>query len=70
MKLSEIKHEDLLTIFDKPSRKIRMRQGKYVSSNADFLTIQFLYYKESLSLFDLILGKATLFKDKEAVTLL
>lgn len=70
MKLSEIKPKDVLTVFDKPSRNIRERQGKYVSGNADFLTIQFLYYKDSLSLSDLILGKATLFKDKEAVTLL
>ncbi|MDP4093630.1 MAG: hypothetical protein Q8920_09745 [Bacillota bacterium] len=70
MKLSEIKPEDVLTVFDKPSRKIRERQGKYVSGNANFLTIQFLNYKDSLSLSDLILGKATLFKDKEAVTLL
>ncbi len=69
MKLSEIKPEDVLTVFDKPSRNIRERQGKYVSGNANFLTIQFLYYKDSLSLSDLVLGKVTLFKDKEAVTL-
>jgi hypothetical protein len=69
MKLSEIMPEDVLTVFDKPNRKIRERQGKYVSGTADFLTIQFQYYKDSLSLSDIILGKATLFKDKEAVTL-
>ncbi len=56
MKLSEIEPEDVLTVFDKPSRNIRERQGKYVSGNADFLTIQFLNYKDSLSLSDLILG--------------
>lgn len=67
MKLSEIKPQDLLTVFDKPSRKIRERQGKFISGNESFLTIQFLYYKDSLSLSDLSLGKATLFKDKEAV---
>jgi len=70
MKLSEIKPQDVLTVFDKPSRKIREREGKYVSGNDSFLTIQFLYYKDSLSLSDLILGKVTLFKDKEAVTLI
>ena len=67
MKLSEIKPDDVLTVFDKTSRKIREQQGKYVSGNANFLTIQFLYYKDSLSLSDLSLGKVALFKDKEAV---
>lgn len=70
MKLSEIKPEDVLTVFDKTSRKIRERQGKYVSGSSDFLTIQFPYYKDSLSLSDLILGKVTLFKGEEAVTLI
>ena len=67
MKLNDIKPEDELTVFDKPSRKIRERQGKYVSANDSFLTIQFLYYKESLLLSDLRRGKATIIKDKEAV---
>lgn len=67
MKFSDIRPEDELTVFDKPSRKIRERQGKYVSANDNFLTIQFLYYKDSLLLSDLRWGKATIFKDKEAV---
>jgi len=67
MKLNEIKPEDELTIFDKPSRKVRKRQGRYVSSNGNFLTIQFLYYKDSLLLSDLRQGKASIFKDMEAV---
>lgn len=67
MKFSDIKPEDELTVFDKPSRKVRERQGKYVSANDNFLTIQFLYYKDSLLLSDLRQGKATIFKDREAV---
>ena len=67
MKLNDIKPEDELTVFDKPGRKIRERQGKYVSANDSFLTIQFLYYKDSLLLSDLRRGKATIIKDKEAV---
>ena len=67
MKFNDIKPEDELTVFDKPSRKIRERQGKYVSANDSFLTIQFLYYKDSLLLSDLRRGKATIFKGKDAV---
>ncbi len=67
MKFSDIKPEDELIIFDKPSRKIRERQGKCFSINDTFLTIQFLYYKDSVLLSDLRHGRATIFKDKEAV---
>lgn len=67
MKLSDIKPEDELTVFDKPSRKIRERQGKYVTANDNFLTIQFQYYKDSLLLSDLRQGRASVFKDKEAI---
>lgn len=67
MKLSDIKPEDELTVFDKPSRKVRERQGKYVAANDSFLTIQFEFYKDTLLLFDLRQGKARIFKDKEAI---
>jgi hypothetical protein len=67
MKLSDIKPEDELTVFDKPSRKIRERQGKYVSVNSSFLTVQFQYYKDTFLLCDLRQGKARILKDKEAV---
>ena len=67
MIFSEIKPEDELIVFDKPSRKIRERQGKYVAGNDNFLTIQFQYYKDTLLLSDLRQGKASIFKDKEAV---
>lgn len=67
MNFSDIKPEDELTVFDKPSRKIRERQGKCFSANDTFLTIQFLYYKDSLLLSDLRQGRVTIFKDKEAV---
>lgn len=67
MKLCDIKPEDELVVFDKPSRKIRERQGKYVSANSSFLTIQFEYYKDTLLLSDLRQGKAKIFKDKEAI---
>lgn len=67
MRLSDIKPDDELIIFDKPSRKIRERQGKYVAGNDNFLTIQFQYYKDTLLLSDLRQGKARIFKDKEAI---
>jgi len=67
MKFSDIKPEDELLVFDKPSRKIRERQGKYVTANDSFLTIQFQYYKDTLRMSDLVQGKATIFKDNEAV---
>ena len=67
MIFSEIKPEDELIVFDKPSRKIRERQGRYVAGNDNFLTIQFQYYKDTLLLSDLRQGKASIFKDKEAV---
>jgi hypothetical protein len=60
MKFSEIKPQDELIVVDKQSRKLRERRGKYVSSNDTFLTIQFLYYKDSLLLSDLRQGKATI----------
>jgi hypothetical protein len=67
MKLCDIKPEDELIVFDKPSRKIRERLGKYVAANDNFLTIQFQYYKDTLLFSDLRQGKARIFKDKEAV---
>ena len=67
MKLSDIKPQDELTVFDKSSRKIRERRGRYISANDSFLTIQFLYYKDSFQISDLRQGKATILKDKEAV---
>lgn len=67
MKFSDINPEDELTVFDKPNRKIRERQGKCVSANDSFLTIQFPYYKDSLLLSDLRQGRATIFKNKETV---
>lgn len=67
MKLSEIKPLDILTVFDKPSRTIRERQGKYISANDSFLTVQFQNYKGSLSISDFILGKASLFIGQEAI---
>ncbi|WP_010244423.1 hypothetical protein [Acetivibrio cellulolyticus] len=67
MNFSDIKPEDELLVFDKPSRKVRERQGKYVSANDNFLTIQFPYYKDSLLLSDLREGRTTIFKNKEAV---
>jgi hypothetical protein len=70
MKFSEIKPQDELIVVDKQSRKLRERRGKYVSSNDTFLTIQFLYYKDSLLLSDLRQGKATIYKGKEAVEFL
>jgi hypothetical protein len=59
--------QDELTVFDKTSRKIREREGKCISINDNFLTIQFLYYKDSFLMSDLRQGKAIIFKNKEAV---
>jgi hypothetical protein len=67
MRISDIMPEDELIVFDKPSRKIRERQGKYVSANDNFLTIQFQFYKGTLPISDLKQGKASIFKNKEAV---
>ena len=68
MKLSEIKPDDDLIVFDKPSRKIRERQGKCVAANGSFLTIQFQFYRDTLLLTDLKQGKAKIFKDKVQIT--
>ncbi|MDP4180473.1 MAG: hypothetical protein Q8942_05195 [Bacillota bacterium] len=65
MELRDIKPEDELLVFDKPSRKIRERRGKYVARNDSFLTIQFQHYKDTLLLSDLRQGKATIFINNE-----
>lgn len=67
MRLSDMRPEDEIIVFDKLSRKIRKRQGKYIASNSNFLTIQFQHYKDTLLLTDLKQGKAQIFKDTEAV---
>ncbi|HOV26339.1 MAG TPA: hypothetical protein PK566_08275 [Pseudobacteroides sp.] len=67
MRLSDIKPDDEIVVFDKLSRKTRKRHGKYIASNSNFLTIQFQHYKDTLLLSDLKQGKAQIFKDTEAV---
>lgn len=67
MRLSDMKPDDEVIVFDKLSRKIRKRQGKYIASNSNFLTIQFQHYKDTLLLTDLKQGKAQIFKDAEAI---
>ena len=67
MKFSDITPEDELVVFDKPSRKIRERQGKCVVANDNFLTLQFQHYKDTLLLSDLIQGKASIFKGNEVI---
>ena len=67
MKLCDIKPEDELTVFDKPSTKVRERQGKYIAGNDNFLTIQFEYYRDTILLSDLRQGKSRIFKDKEII---
>lgn len=67
MELCDIKPQDELVVFDKPSRKIRERQGRYVAANENFLTIQFQHYKDTFLMSDLRQGRARIFKNQEAV---
>ena len=67
MELSDLKPNDTVIVFDKSSKRIRQRQGEYVSANDRFLIIQFRNYKDTLSILDLRLGRSRIFKGSEEV---